>query len=534
MEYFSSNGLSENLSLHDMIECDIKSEFCERSSTTDDPVLTQAGLDQHPSFHVQQTGQHNLVSDIRNGHFTQEQQQKLSELSWLQTIHGLTSISSLLQPENTDPNLMVNPQTGLPAILQAQGQCRPTEDLISNPQDGLMHTNMSMLQHTNQQPQEHMNFMSTMSPSIPPTPPQRYHQPSSPRATTPSRTMSSNVHYPKSPLISQHLLQTSVANQQPKVTATENSDNGKVYPKPMYSYSCLIAMALKNSDTGALPVSEIYSFMTENFPYFKSAPDGWKNSVRHNLSLNKCFEKIENPKASGSSRKGCLWGLHPAKIEKMEEEITKWRKKDPAAIKRSMAKPEVLEQLEIGQVGSLSPRHPNNIRANSNSATYRSPSVRCIYPPSPTMHTTPTKTASVPVIRMFDVTSKISDQGHMKAKSEDSGFLLEDAAGGLDNCVDPALTDLALQNCLWEDIGTETLNLEDIPFSAACNLSFSNGLIPTSSVLHPNSVTGLSNPSICPQYTGLVCVGGQSTAVPTTVPQSQGSLALSRTILAQT
>lgn len=31
--------------------------------------------------------------------------------------------------------------------------------------------------------------------------------------------------------------------------------------------------------------------------------------------------------------------MNPAKIEKMEDEIVKWRKKDPAAIKRSMAKP---------------------------------------------------------------------------------------------------------------------------------------------------------------------------------------------------
>jgi hypothetical protein len=28
-------------------------------------------------------------------------------------------------------------------------------------------------------------------------------------------------------------------------------------------------MALKNSKTGSLPVSEIYSFMREHFPYFK-------------------------------------------------------------------------------------------------------------------------------------------------------------------------------------------------------------------------------------------------------------------------
>jgi hypothetical protein len=33
--------------------------------------------------------------------------------------------------------------------------------------------------------------------------------------------------------------------------------------------SILIFMALKNSKTGSLPVSEIYNFMTEHFPYFK-------------------------------------------------------------------------------------------------------------------------------------------------------------------------------------------------------------------------------------------------------------------------
>lgn len=80
--------------------------------------------------------------------------------------------------------------------------------------------------------------------------------------------------------------------------------------------------------------------LTEFVDFYASqtAPDGWKNSVRHNLSLNKCFEKVEN-KMSGSSRKGCLWALNPAKIDKMEEEMQKWKRKDLPAIRRSMANP---------------------------------------------------------------------------------------------------------------------------------------------------------------------------------------------------
>lgn len=70
----------------------------------------------------------------------------------------------------------------------------------------------------------------------------------------------------------------------------------------------------------------------------QSAPDGWKNSVRHNLSLNKSFEKVENKQGS-SSRKGCLWTLNPAKVDKMEEEMQKWKRKDLTSIRNSMANP---------------------------------------------------------------------------------------------------------------------------------------------------------------------------------------------------
>ncbi|NXE52127.1 FOXN1 protein, partial [Casuarius casuarius] len=144
--------------------------------------------------------------------------------------------------------------------------------------------------------------------------------------------------YPVTYITSSHYSYQRIAPQ-----STQESQQ-PLFPKPIYSYSILIFMALKNSKTGSLPVSEIYNFMTEHFPYFKTAPDGWKNSVRHNLSLNKCFEKVEN-KSGNSSRKGCLWALNPAKIDKMQEELQKWKRKDPVAVRKSMAKPEELDTL---------------------------------------------------------------------------------------------------------------------------------------------------------------------------------------------
>lgn len=72
--------------------------------------------------------------------------------------------------------------------------------------------------------------------------------------------------------------------------------------------------------------------------------------MRHNLSLNKCFEKIEKPAGNGNQRKGCLWAINPQKIAKMDEEVQKWSRKDPLAIKKAMIYPDHLELLERGEM----------------------------------------------------------------------------------------------------------------------------------------------------------------------------------------
>lgn len=68
------------------------------------------------------------------------------------------------------------------------------------------------------------------------------------------------------------------------------------HSKPPFSFSCLIFMAIEASPRKALPVKDIYGWILGRFPYFQGAPSGWKNSVRHNLSLSKCFRKVDKEK----------------------------------------------------------------------------------------------------------------------------------------------------------------------------------------------------------------------------------------------
>ena len=49
--------------------------------------------------------------------------------------------------------------------------------------------------------------------------------------------------------------------------------------------------------------------MQFNFPFFQNEYQGWKNSVRHNLSLNECFMKL--PKVMGKPGKGHYWTIDP-------------------------------------------------------------------------------------------------------------------------------------------------------------------------------------------------------------------------------
>jgi hypothetical protein len=77
--------------------------------------------------------------------------------------------------------------------------------------------------------------------------------------------------------------------------------------KPAESYAYLIFKALETSSTGKLTLSEIYAWIESNYPYYRTADPVWKNSIRHNLSLNQTFVKI--PRPLNSKGKGGYWAI---------------------------------------------------------------------------------------------------------------------------------------------------------------------------------------------------------------------------------
>ncbi|KAM5146680.1 LOW QUALITY PROTEIN: forkhead box protein O4 [Mantella aurantiaca] len=78
------------------------------------------------------------------------------------------------------------------------------------------------------------------------------------------------------------------------------------------SYAELISQAIESSPDKRLTLSQIYEWMVRTIPYFKDKGDsnssaGWKNSIRHNLSLHSKFIKVHN-EATGKSS---WWMLNP-------------------------------------------------------------------------------------------------------------------------------------------------------------------------------------------------------------------------------
>ncbi|KAI0028857.1 hypothetical protein K488DRAFT_33122, partial [Vararia minispora EC-137] len=85
--------------------------------------------------------------------------------------------------------------------------------------------------------------------------------------------------------------------------------------KPDYSLPTLIKLAILGSPHKRLTLQEIYLALEDRFQWFKdnTHDKAWKNSIRHNLSLRKCFLRVQRPMTEPG--KGAFWTVDPSQGE---------------------------------------------------------------------------------------------------------------------------------------------------------------------------------------------------------------------------
>ncbi|XP_030590224.1 forkhead box protein P1-B [Archocentrus centrarchus] len=84
--------------------------------------------------------------------------------------------------------------------------------------------------------------------------------------------------------------------------------------RPPYTYAYLIRWSILESPDKQRTLNEIYNWFTTMFFYFRHNTATWKNAVRHNLSLHKCFVRVEGGK-------GAVWT-----VDEMEYQRRKGQK----------------------------------------------------------------------------------------------------------------------------------------------------------------------------------------------------------------
>ncbi|KFA65395.1 hypothetical protein S40285_00418 [Stachybotrys chlorohalonatus IBT 40285] len=100
------------------------------------------------------------------------------------------------------------------------------------------------------------------------------------------------------------------------------SQDDNQHIKPQYSYAQMITQAILNAPEGKLNLNGIYKFIMNKYSYYRhQQAAGWQNSIRHNLSLNKAFDKVA--RSTDEPGKGMKWHIVPEAKDEMARNA--WR-----------------------------------------------------------------------------------------------------------------------------------------------------------------------------------------------------------------
>ncbi|AMD19679.1 HCL472Cp [Eremothecium sinecaudum] len=127
------------------------------------------------------------------------------------------------------------------------------------------------------------------------------------------------------------------SNSKDNSTDLSRDENKNV--KPPHSYATMITQAILSSEDGELSLAGIYKYISNTYAFYRHSKSGWQNSIRHNLSLNKAFEKV--PRKPGEPGKGMKWRISE---DYQREFLDKWRSGRIGKVKRGSS---VARQLQL-------------------------------------------------------------------------------------------------------------------------------------------------------------------------------------------
>ncbi|XP_044770903.1 forkhead box protein M1 isoform X5 [Neomonachus schauinslandi] len=147
-----------------------------------------------------------------------------------------------------------------------------------------------------------------------------------------------------------HLEQSQVKVEEPPGASASWQDS--VSERPPYSYMAMIQFAINSTERKRMTLKDIYTWIEDHFPYFKHiAKPGWKNSIRHNLSLHDMF--VRETSANG---KVSFWTIHPSANRYLTlDQVFKQQKRPNPELRRNVT---IKTELPLGARRKMKPLLP--------------------------------------------------------------------------------------------------------------------------------------------------------------------------------
>jgi hypothetical protein len=182
------------------------------------------------------------------------------------------------------------------------------------------------------------------------------------------------------------------------MSGNPSSSEGRNSDEP---YAKLIFKALLSAPNHSMVLREIYQWFMDNTEKGSASTSGWRNSIRHNLSMNavslssnlkittladlfQAFRKTDRPSSGDDTKKTSEWVLEPFAIKNGVTPTTRYRPKHPKKAVRTGKTGKLLSlRVESGRKGGQAtgktksnirrPRDLQHISAQSDFGTHQPP-----------------------------------------------------------------------------------------------------------------------------------------------------------------